>query len=73
MVGVQGLSDLTQYVEELAKVVERPYLRDSQYNFLFLEQNGLKGLPGIVINASEEVWLEVKRLIPQPPPAPPQT
>jgi hypothetical protein len=68
--GVQGLSDLTQYVEELAKLVERPYLRASQYTFLFLEESELKGLPGVLINASEEVCLEVERLIPSPPPDP---
>jgi len=51
-VGVQGLSDLTQYVEELAKLVERPYFRSSQYTFLFLEEGGLKDLPGVAINVS---------------------
>ena len=70
VVGVQGLSDLTQYVEQLAKVVERPYFRSSQYTFLFLEEGGLKDLPGVAINVSEEIWLEVERLIPSPPPEP---
>ena len=70
LTGVQGLSDLTQYVEELAKVVERPYFRSSQYTFLFLDEGGLKDLPGVAINVSEEIWLEVERLIPSPPPEP---
>ena len=47
LTGVHGLSDLTQYVEDLAKVVERPYFRSSQYTFLFLEEGGLKDLPGV--------------------------
>ena len=70
IVGVQGLYDHTQYVEQLAKVVERPYFRSSQYTFLFLEEGGLKDLPGVAINVSEEIWLEVERLIASPPPEP---
>ena len=66
VVGVQGLSDLTQYVEQLAKVVERPYFRSSQYTFLFLEEGGLKDLPGVAINVSEEIWLEIERAKTEP-------
>lgn len=71
VLGVQGLSKLTQYVEELARVVERPYLRSSQYNFLYLSQSGLQDLPGVSLNVDQETWLEIERLTPTPPPEPP--
>jgi len=65
-----GLCELTQYVEELSKVVERPYLRSSQYTFLFLEEGGLKDLPSIALNLPEGVWLRAERVVPSPPPEP---
>ena len=71
VVGVQGLSDLTQYVEEVAKLVERPYFRSSQYTFLYLEESKLKDLPGVAINLDDEIWLKVERLIPSLPPESP--
>ena len=65
-----GLCELTQYVEELSKVVERPYLRSSQYAFLFLEEGPLKDLPSVALNLTEEVWLQAERVVPNPPPEP---
>jgi hypothetical protein len=67
---VLGLCELTQYVEELSKVVERPYLRSSQYAFLFLDEVRLKDLPSITLNLTEEVWLKAERVVPNQPPEP---
>ena len=65
-----GLCELTEYVEELSKVVERPYLRSSQYSFLFLDEGRLKDLPSITLNLPEDVWLQAERVVPSPPPEP---
>src|SRR5262245_28186299 len=70
-VGVERLAELTQYVEELSRVVERPYLRSSQYNILYLDQSGLQDLPGVSLNLDQETWLEIERLTPSAPPEPP--
>ncbi len=73
VLGLERLSELAQYVEELSKVVERPYLRSSQYTFLYLEEGQLSDLPGVTLGGKEEVWLKVERLVLSAPPDPPGT
>ena len=64
MTGVKRLCAVTQYVDSLAKLVERPYLRGSQYRHLFIQQRDFKDVPGVNLDHAdaEGDWLRLDRL-----------